>query len=209
MRKTRILYWALAAMLLVIGSRIGVAQEAPASLPMGRVNITVKSGERQPLLGFGAGNNYGTYGSFNALTPQRQQQLLDMFWRDLKFNTLRLWFVMDKYSSQPGERNIENGFTLPYLKLVQEAQKRGVKYLLLAPAGVPKYLKETVTIKRANGTEYTAPVLKENAFAEHANIIADYIKDIRDKHNISVQATGIQNEPNTGHDCHFTAEGMV
>ncbi len=54
-----------------------------------------------------------------------------------------------------------------------------------------------------------APHLKSDQFDEHAAVIADFIRDLRDKHHITIEATGVQNEPNDTADCQFAPAEMV
>ena len=166
-----------------------------APLPLKEVSITVEPGVRQPLLGFGFGINYGTGGRYKQLSPQRQQTLNQMMWRDTGFNTARFWFHLKRYAPEMGTRNLEGAIGLD-INLIKDAQNYGLKTLVLAPTSVPDYLYEKREIE-VKGKMVERNMFKAGALKQHAAIIADFIKEVRDTHGVQIEATGVQNEPNT------------
>ena len=165
-------------------------------LPRQSVTIAVASGARQPLLGIGVGNNYGTFGAYEKLSEPRKEQLLKTLWDDTKFDTLRLWLKMDKYAPKNGERDLEAGFGKPYLQIVKDAGAHGLKHLLVTPSSMPSYFfsKQKITEK---GKEVEREMFTPDGLKQHGVIVADYIKAVRDKYGVEIEATGIENEPNT------------
>ena len=168
------------------------ASEVKAPLPVGAVTITVKSGEQQTLLGWGAGLNRGI--AYDLLSVQQQAQISKALWKDLKFNTLRIWFAMNLYAPQPGQRDINAVFPPPYVAAIKDARACGVKYILMTPTSAPDYLTEQATYDD-KGTPRTYTRIKADAIAQHAAIIADAILDAKDKLGIHIDVSGLQNEP--------------
>ena len=54
-----------------------------------------------------------------------------------------------------------------------------------------------------------SPYLKPDQFKKTAAIIADFIRDLRERGRVAIEATGIQNEPNDPNDCVFTPNDVV
>lgn len=192
----------------LLSSRAYAQNPLDAPLPKGRVSITVEAGERQPFLGLGAGVNYGTYVHYNQLTPERQQKVNDLMWRDTGFNTVRLWWPSDRYAPDAKTRDVAAGFTTPFLTLAREAQKRGVTQLLLSP-DVPKYLVAQLPYTKKDGTQSTRKQLPMERVAQYTSVLAQYLKDVQDTHGITFAATSLQNEPNTLNRAYFSPETMV
>jgi O-glycosyl hydrolase len=172
------------------------------------VTIAVNSQPRQTFAGFGTscwdGENYVR------LAPERRAKLNNMVWREGRFNTMRLWFHLKRYAPAPGERHFKNAFPDGDATLIRDAQAAGVRHIALGPCGVPTYLLERLPTAGKDGKEKLgAPHLRPDEFDEHAAIIGDFIRDLRERDHIAIQATGIQNEPNDVNDCQFTPEGMV
>jgi O-glycosyl hydrolase len=203
----------LSALMLAAVSGLSVmAATAPVqpSTNIGSVTITVNAQPRQIFAGLGASSSAGGGRSYMQLAPGRRAKLNELLWREARFNTIRLWFALKRYAPEPGQRRFKDEFPDEWAALLRDAQAAGVKHLVLAPCGVPAYLLERLPHMGKDGKEKAAlPQLKPDQFNEHAAIIADFIREARDQHHIVIEATGIQNEPNTGHDCHFKAEDMV
>ena len=186
----------ISAGVMLIGATAGAS-------PDSAVSITVAKESRQTFAGFGASSSADGGLSYMQLSPERRAKLNELLWRDARFNTLRLWFDLKKYSPAPGEYFFKNEFPDEWATLIRDAQAAGVKHLVLAPCGPPDYLRERSQSETKNGK------LKQEKFGEHAAIIADFIRDARDLHHIAIEATGIQNEPNTGDDCQFSPADIV
>lgn len=177
--------------------------------PLRTVTITVKPGERQIYQGMGGSLKTGWATRYAKLNEEQQKKLSDMLWKDAKLNTIRIWFVAKHYAPTSGERILEKAFSPVLAKQVKAAQKRGVKHLVLAPCGVPKYLKKIKPENWPKDKKFPKTEIDLKKRPEHAAIIADFIKDVKKTYGIEFTATGLQNEPNTGHDSHFTADQMV
>ncbi|MGI0490891.1 glycosyl hydrolase [Alkalinema pantanalense CENA528] len=189
--------WAIAGF-LVLG--LGTACNAsllgrsPASSPpppskLASVMLTAKSGEQQKFGGFGVSQIVSK--DYAQLPYGRRKELSQVLWKDLRLNTLRLWFFMDVYAPKPGQRQLRPMFTEPYLQMVRDAQQTGqLQNLLLAPTGVPQYLLE----KRDGGMR-----IRPDKLVDWAETIANFIQEVRDRYGIQINVTGIQNEPNDDH----------
>jgi len=174
---------------LLIGDT-GCARSEP-SLP---ITVTVAPGDRQTFDGFGA--SLGNWSKTYQKLPAEDRALLSRsLWRDLKFNTLRLWFNTDKYAPTPGARDISE-FLGCYVDsgIIADARKYGVTTLLLAPDAVPPYMAE----KRTDGTgsDQTGMALRESETDNYAILLANFIQQLKQKTGITLNVTGIQNEPN-------------
>ncbi|MES2465290.1 MAG: glycoside hydrolase [Armatimonadota bacterium] len=165
-----------------------------APVPSGTVTITVEPGARQTFRGFGASlGNWG--GEYQSLSPANRALLSQSLWRDLRFNTLRLWFNTDKYAPTRGARDLAE-FRRCYVDsgLIADAQKNGVTTLLLAPDAVPPYMAEKRTDN--SGSAQTGMALKESETDNYAVLVADFIDQLKKQTGITITVTGVQNEPN-------------
>ncbi|HEV2246166.1 MAG TPA: hypothetical protein VGW37_05890 [Terriglobia bacterium] len=172
------------------------------------VAITVGSQPCQTFGGLGA----GAWGSedYARLSPPRRVQLNDLVWRQARFNTLRIWFRLKEYAPAPGQRRFEQAFPDSEASQIRDALAAGVRHLVLGPAALPGYLLERLPAKGHDGNgQAVEPYLKPDQAQEHAAIIADFIAELERKHHLSLEATGLQNEPNDPHDCVFTPEDVV
>ncbi|MGD1000201.1 MAG: hypothetical protein ABSA67_05825 [Candidatus Brocadiia bacterium] len=144
------------------------------------------------------------------LTPERRAELNDLVWRQARFNTMRIWLHLKKYAPAPDQRRFKDAFPDTDATLVRDAQAAGVKHLVLGPSAIPGYLMDRLPRKGQDGNgQSVEPYPKSDQFDEHAAIIADFIRDLREQDHIAVEATGIQNEPNDPNDCVFTPEDVV
>ena len=164
------------------------------SEPSQTIAITVAPGERQTFDGFGA--SLGNWSKAYQKLPAEDRALLSRsLWRDLKFNTLRLWFNTDKYAPTLGAKDMSE-FLGCYVDsgIIADARKYGVTTLLLAPDAVPPYMAE----KRTDGTgsDQTGMALRESETDNYAVLLADFIQQLRQKTGVTLDVTGIQNEPN-------------
>lgn len=166
------------------------AQTPAASL----VTITIAPGAQQRFDGFGA--SLGNWnGDYQKLSPANRALLSRSLWRGLKFNTLRLWFNTNKYAPERGKQDLAE-FRKCYVDsgIITDARKNGVTTLLLAPDGLPPYMTE----KRDDGTgsAQSGKALKESETENYAVLVADFIDQLRQKTGVTLNVTGIQNEPN-------------
>jgi O-glycosyl hydrolase len=162
------------------------------------VSITVPAGARQRFAGLGTsvGNWRSTY---QKLTAAERASLSQMLWRDLKFNTLRLWMNTDEYAPTRGAHDLST-FRRMYVEsgIIADARKHGVTTLLLGPDKLPPHMREGKNIKDAEVENY-------------AVLLADFIERLKEEDGITLHATGVQNEPNNANNGPgmFTPEQMV
>ena len=165
------------------------AQAAPPPTP---VTITVQPGARQAFHGFGASAlNFGH--EYQTLTPAQRQTLSRTLWHDLGFHTLRLWANMDQYAPVRGAHDLTQ-FRGCYLDsgLIADAAKQGITTLLLAPDGLPPFMAE----KSKEGSSDTGMALKAADAEPYADLLADFLRRLRQETGIVPEVTGVQNEPN-------------
>ena len=165
------------------------AQAAPPPTP---VTITVQPGARQAFAGFGASAlNFGR--EYRTLTVAQRQALSRRMWHDLGFKTLRLWFNTDQYAPAPGAHDL-SVFRSNYVDsgLIADARRNGVTTLLLAPDNLPPYMAE----KNAQGSFKTGMALKEADAEPYADLLADFLRRLKQQTGIVPDVTGVQNEPN-------------
>lgn len=171
----------------LIAAISAVASAAHAVEP---ITITVDPAPRQTFAGFGAGvGNWSL--DYQKLTADERATLSRTLWRDLQMTSIRLWINLNEYAPTPGERATKN-FRDRYIDsgLLADARANGVTTLLLAPDNCPTFMKT----KRDGGPGDFA--IRDDALADYANLIADFIKQIRDETGVTFDATGVQNEPN-------------
>lgn len=159
------------------------SQEKAQTAPL---TISVPSGARQTFAGFGASTgNWG--GEYQSLSAAQRAQLSKMFWRDLNFKIFRLWFNVDDYSRTRGAHDLSL-FRKQYVQsgAIADAKANGVTTLVLAPDHIPAYMRST---DKADGP------INDAEMENFVTLIAEGIRQLRDEDKISIQATGIENEP--------------
>ena len=177
--------------LFVLTLCLATVRAQATSLPR-PVTITVQPGARQVFAGFGAsGLNFGR--EYQTLTLAQRQALSRRLWRDLKFKTLRLWFNTDQYAPTPGAHDL-SVFQGNYVDsgIIADARRSGVDTLLLAPDNLPPYMAE----KSASGSADTGMALKEADAEPYADLLADFLRRLKQQTGIVPDVTGVQNEPN-------------
>ena len=184
--------------MMIALAALGLLAAAPAgadALPTTTaqtVTIDVAPGARQTFEGFGASAlNFGH--EYQTLTPEQRRVLSRTLWHDLGFHTLRLWLNTDKYAPTPGTHDLSE-FRGCYVDsgLIADAKAQGVTTLLLAPDGLPGYLKQ----KGPDGSFQTGMELKPTETNAYADLLADFIGRLQRETGIRISVTGIQNEPN-------------
>ncbi len=177
--------------LFVLCLPLGTVAQTPA-VPVEAVTVTVQAGARQTFGGFGT-SLINWQGDYQRLTPDERKTLSGKLWHDLKFRHLRLWCNLDRYAAEPGKRDLSE-FRRWYVDsgIIADAKKLGVTTLLLAPDGVPSYMKE----KSPQGSSNSHLKLKDGMEDDYARLIADFIAQLQREANIAIDVTGIQNEPN-------------
>jgi O-glycosyl hydrolase len=150
------------------------------------ITISVPVGARQTFAGLGASTgNWG--GEYQSLTPAQRTQLSRMFWHDLNFKIFRLWLNVDEYSPTRGAHDLTR-FREQYIKSgeIADAKANGVTTLVLAPDHIPAYMR---SVDKADGP------INDAEMENFVTLVAEAIKQLRDEDGITIQATGIENEP--------------
>lgn len=165
------------------GAMTQASAEAAAGVP---ITISVPPGARQTFGGFGTSmGNWG--GEYQSLPGPQRTHLARMLWHDLNFKIFRLWFNVDDYSPTRGAHDLSL-FRKQYIRsgAIADARANGVTTLLLAPDHIPPYMRSS---DKPDGPINDAEV--EN----FVTLIAEGIRQLRDEDGITIQATGIENEP--------------
>jgi hypothetical protein len=133
--------------------------------------ITVQSGGRQTFNGFGASHVSTDYDSIRA---GARKQMADLVYRDLKARILRMWVGSGPSASLA---SMKSEFYSAYVDsgVISELMSRGVNTLLLAPA-------------RGESAPTDLP-------SDYAAKIAEFVLDVKNERGISINVTGIANEP--------------
>jgi O-glycosyl hydrolase len=172
------------------------------------ITITVDPQPRQTFKGLGTSAWGG--GDYMQLNPGQRAKLNALVWGDARFNTMRLWFHLKAYAPAPGQRNFKNALSDDDAALVRDALAAGARHVVLGPCDPPDYLLQRLPGEEQDGKMVPgAPHIKADQLTGHAAIIADFIHDLQEKGHITVEATGVQNEPNDINDCQFTPGEMV
>ncbi|HEY0074543.1 MAG TPA: hypothetical protein VGB77_10600 [Abditibacteriaceae bacterium] len=162
------------------------AATTPKSTSSVPVTISVPAGARQTFAGFGA--SMGNWdGEYQSLPKAQRLRLAQMFWRDLNFKILRLWFNVDNYSPTRGTHDLSL-FRKQYVRsgAIADAKANGVTTLLLAPDHIPPYMRA--------GDKADGPI-NDAEIENFVTLIAEAIRQLRDEDGITIHATGIENEP--------------
>jgi len=172
-------------------SRVELA--APTVQP---VTLTVHPGARQTFAGLGTSQN-NFQSPYTKLTPERRALLSRLLFSDLRLKVLRLWWDVPAFAPPSGPRN-PAPFVEAYIAsgLLADARAHGVTTLLLAPDHVPPEMLEDP----ARPTS----LIKPAATGRYAGLIAEFIRLLRDRYKVQINATGIANEPPW-----FTPQSMV
>lgn len=173
------------------------------------IDIRVPARERQTFQGLGASTKDSWAREYGRLPRERQEQLSDLQWSQTGLNSVRIWFQLEDYAPEPNVRDFEAVCSPDLVQVLRDAQARGVTQLCLAPCAVPDYLCEERQWQNGNGKTISSTMLREEQRALHAAIIADFIAELAERHDLHIDVTGVQNEPNTNHDCYFDGECMV
>jgi hypothetical protein len=152
------------------------------------VEIVVQSGARQAFEGWGFSQVLDS--GYTQLSPERRQKINQLLIQDLPFtNILRIWFCVSCYAEHSNESGNLQPFIEPYLDLIRDMQRQGQDrpiQLLLAPISPPQWMMESRNHRS---------LIAFKAIPEHAQIISNFLLDIRTQYGIEFAATGIQNEP--------------
>lgn len=136
--------------------------------------LTVKAGElRQSFAGFGA-SQASTRWDLIAEAPRNQ--MADMIYRDLKMNVLRLW-VPNAHTNTLADMLSQFYTTYIASGAIADITNRGTTILLLAPGSGPADAKAPQSIP------------------DYAEKLAEFILTLRTAYSVSINVTGIANEP--------------
>ena len=195
MKPPRILASALLACLGLAG--VGRTQ---APVPAA-VTITVPPGARQTFRGMGVSLNPYPDG-FAALSREHRREMARLVWRDHRIKILRLWLPVPDYSPKSGvedDRLFVNGFIKD--DAITLAKANGVTTLLLAPDHYPLYMAEPKP--RTDGQTY----IRDDRIPVWMTMLAGFIRRLRDRYGVQINATGIVNEP--GQDKKYSVTQMA
>ncbi|MEM7624866.1 MAG: hypothetical protein AAF333_04480 [Planctomycetota bacterium] len=177
-----------------VGAAVDIGAQESGATP---VAISVDTGPRQALLGVGASELIGTHETFGRLSEDRRQRLHEELWGGLSFNAMRLWLRLEEYAPQAGVRDLDRGFDTPYLEMIRGAQAQGVDTFILSGDGAPDYMRETRWFRDHRGQLVDKVVLKPDMVDDHAAALADYVLEVRETHDIHIEAVTLQNEPDS------------
>jgi hypothetical protein len=169
--------------LFLFASMLAATTGARANTPL---TITVHPDARQTFQGFGASlvEDRQPYGR---ISQADRDSLAGLVWHDCRFRILRLWFSPPTFATHPGERTTAE-FVRDYMTsgMIADAQRTGATTLLLAPNSMPSYLGK-------------GDVITSRGITDYANLLADFIRKVKDENGITFAASGVLNEP---HDAH-------
>jgi O-glycosyl hydrolase len=151
----------------------------------GKVTISVPGDKQQTFDGFGASVMGAS--DFLAITQQQHDQLAELVWKDLKFNTMRLWFytwsLREKYG--PDHKEFQNRYVRT--NNITTAQKYGMNTLFFCGDGFPPKW----TVKDQNGHT----VIDQKYLKDYVEILVDVVDKARKVDGIKIGYVGLQNEP--------------
>lgn len=150
------------------------------------ITISVPAGGRQTFAGLGAST--GNWGNeYQSLTAGQRRQLSRMFWRDLNFKIFRLWLNVDEYSPTRGTHDLTR-FRNQYIRsgAIADAKANGVTTLVLGPDHIPPYMRES---DKVDGP------INDSEMENFVTLVAEAIRQLRDEDNLTIHATGMENEP--------------
>ena len=170
---------------------LGLNRFAPAKArAQTPVTITVEAGTRQKFAGLGASVFPWTTAALykTQVTPAQDKEMARLLWRDAHFRSVRVWFHPNDYAPKSGERSQSNiaFYVDGYVKTGKFADviAAGAKDFVLAPNEIPDYMND--------GKGW----IRQEAIADFAGLLADFIKDFKRETGILINVAGILNEPN-------------
>ena len=174
------------ALFIIAALSLAGAAHAQTEPPATPVTITAGSEPQQTFRGTGVSEF--NYGVFDQLPPTRRALLWDLVYRDLHVKTLRLWYDPAAASPEPGKLDV-SGFVKAYVKsgLIADARARGVTTLLLGPDHVPPYM-------LSDPKDHSSRI-RDDQISAYAALLAEIILRIRTQGGVTLDATGVANEP--------------
>jgi hypothetical protein len=167
--------------------------DGPHGADLSRETIILRAGPRQTLSGYGCGSgwDHGPNQNFGKPDEARQAHLAKATFTDTHMNTFRVWAILDKISSRPGEFNFEP-FRKGYVDsgLVRHAKTAGVQRFLLSPAGVPLHMLTAEGSPAAAGQK----ALRDDAVPAYAELVAEVVRAAKAEAGWDLYATTIANE---------------
>jgi hypothetical protein len=169
--------------LFLFASMLAATTGARANTPL---TISVHPDARQTFQGFGA-SLVADPQPYGRISHADRDALARLVWHDCRFRILRLWFSPPTFAPHPGERTTAE-FVRDYMTsgMIADAQRAGATTLLLAPNSVPSYLGK-------------GDVITSRGITDYANLLADFIRKVKDENGITFAVSGVLNEP---HDAH-------
>ena len=144
------------------------------------MTITVLPGARQTFTGLGASVFPWTPSAiYNAqITRPQQKHIANLLWHDAGFRSVRLWM-------HPGEEPVDfyiDGYVDTHK--LPDAIAAGAKDLILAPDHIPDAMND------GHG------LIQNSQIPTYAALLAEFIRQFRDKTGILINNCGVLNEPN-------------
>ena len=143
------------------------------------VTITVHAGARQTFRGLGASvSPWVPSAIYNAQVTQAQTKFMArLLWHDARFRSVRLWM-------HPGQPigNYVDGWVATHK--LPDVIAEGATDLILAPNEIPPAMGD------GHG------LIRDDAIAAYATLLAQFIRDFKDKTGILINHCGVLNEPN-------------
>ena len=150
---------------------------APAPTPL---TITVQPGARQTFRGLGASIFPWTpsVAYKSQVTPAENARMARLLWHDARFRSVRLWI-------HPGQEPTDY-YVDGYVRTgkLTAALAAGARDLILAPDHIPE------TMGDGRG------LIKDAEIPKYAALLAQFIRDFKDKTGILINHAGVLNEPN-------------
>lgn len=150
---------------------------APAPTP---ITITVQTGARQTFQGLGASIFPWTPSAVyrSQVTPAENERMAVLLWHDAHLRSVRLWI-------HPGQEPVDY-YVDGYVRTgkLPAALAAGAHDLILAPDHIPE------TMGDGHG------LIKHTEIPNYAALLAQFIRDFKDKTGILINHAGVLNEPN-------------
>ncbi|BDI32495.1 hypothetical protein CCAX7_45460 [Capsulimonas corticalis] len=145
--------------------------------------ITVDKGGRQTFAGTGATMNGWTPAALynTQVTRAQNRDMARMLWGDAKMRSIRLWIHPGDVAAGKIDSYVD-GYVGSHK--LPDALAAGAKDLILAPNEIPEALGD------GHGR------IRDDAIPQYAALLADFIRQFKDKTGILINHCGVLNEPN-------------
>lgn len=158
----------------------------------GTVTLGPDSGHRFVGLGVSASN--GGNPDYKDLSAATRNQMADLLWQQANARIIRLWASLPYLIPAEGSFDLSS-FERKFLTsgYLAEARAAGCDTVLLAPAGIPAYLR-----KNPDSQPWENAEIKDDASAtRYGEDLADLIVALHTEAGLLIDVTGVQNEPSS------------